>query len=287
MVKRTLKAIWKEFIYGGHLLSLGAVSIVFTSAVLLNIKITWDFLLIVYLGIQSIYLYNRYKEYKKDFLTNPERTKHIGKYVKYIPLIIFLFFVIIFSILIYHKNFLALFLGLFLLIMGLLYTKIFKNLTQKILGFKSFFVSLMWALLVIFLAIYYSLPFNLALLLIFIFIFLRWIVNTSFFDIKDIESDKREGLLTLANVWGEKKLINILSLLAILAIVPIIIGVYLKLFPIFSLMLVFTIPYTFYYLKKSQDKKTNTAFLYNVIVDGEFILWSIFVLIGKVIFYYL
>jgi 4-hydroxybenzoate polyprenyltransferase len=279
--KKILKIIWNEFVYGGHLLSLGAVSIVFTSSILLNLKITWDFLLIVYLGAQSIYLYDRYKGFKKDILTNPERTKHIEKYVKYILPILFFFFLIIFLILIYHKNFLALFLGLFLLTIGLLYSIIFKNFTRKIIGFKNFFVSLIWAMLVIFLAVYYSLSFNLALFLLFIFIFFRFIINVGFFDVKDIENDKKDGLLTLANVLGQEKLINILKLFSILVIMPIIIGVYLDVFPLFSLMLLFTIPYTFYYLKKSQDKKMDTSFLYNVIVDGEFILWSFFILLGK------
>mgnify|MGYP001562821980 CR=1 FL=1 len=78
VIEKILKTIWKEFVYGGHLLSLGAASIVFTSAILLEIKITWDCLLVVYLGAQIIYLYNRYKEFKKDSLTNPENIKGIN-----------------------------------------------------------------------------------------------------------------------------------------------------------------------------------------------------------------
>ena len=280
-IKKIFKSIWDEFIYGGHLVSLGAVSVVFTASLLLNIKITWDFLLIIYLGTESVYLYNRYKEFRSDFLTNPERTEYIKKYIKIIPLIIFLFFLIGFSILIYHKNFPALFFAVFLLIIGLLYSEVFKGFTRKALGFKSFFVSLIWALLVVFLAIYYFLPLNLSLFLIFSFVLLRLIVNTSFFDIKDIETDKREDLLTLANILGPKKIIRILSSITILAVVPIISGVYLKLFPQSSIMLLFTIPYTFYYFKKSQNKKINASFLYNVIVDGEFILWPFFILIGE------
>ena len=75
-LKKILNSIWNEFVYGGHLLSLGAVSIVYTASILLDIRITWDFLLVVYLGTESVYLYNRFKEYKVDFLTNPERTEH-------------------------------------------------------------------------------------------------------------------------------------------------------------------------------------------------------------------
>jgi len=280
-IKKILKSIWDEFVYGGHLLSLGAVSVVFTASFLLNIKITWDFLLIVYLGTESVYLYNRYKEFRTDFLTNPERTEYIKKYIKIIPLIIFFFSLIISLILIYHKNFSALFFAVFLLIIGLLYSEIFKGFTQKIVGFKSFFVSLMWALLVIFLAIYYSLSLGLILFLIFVFIFLKCFVITSFFDIKDTEGDRKEGLLTLVNVLGQKKLVDILNLTTVLAVIPIILGFHLKLFPQSSIMLLFTIPYSFYYLKKSQNKKINTSFLYNVIVDGEPILWLFLILIGE------
>ena len=281
-IKKFLEIIWNEFVYGGHLLSLGAVSIVLTSAILLDSKITWDFLLIVYLGVQSIYLYDRYRGFKKDALTNPERTKHIEKYVKYIPLIILFFSFIIVAIVIYF-NIRALPFIILMLLLGLFYSISLKKLTQKIVGFKTFFVSLMWALLVMVLAIYYSLLFNLALFFIFIFIFLKCFIIISFFDIKDIESDKKEGLLTLANVWGQKKLIDILKLITLLAIIPIILGFYLGLLPLFSLMLIFTIPYTFYYLKKSKDKKTDISFLNNVIADGEPILWLFLILFGKIL----
>lgn len=283
MITKFLKSIWNEFVYGGHLLSLGAASIVFTSAILLGIKITWDCLLVVYLGAQIIYLYNRYKEFQKDSLTNPERTKHIKKYIKYTPLIIFCFIVILVGILIYFNKIVSLFFGLIMLFLGLFYSISLKNLTKKIIAFKTIFVSLMWALLVIFLAIYYSFPLNLAVVLVFVFIFLRLFINTNFFDIKDIESDKKEGLLTTPIVLGQKKLINMLSVVSVLSIIPIGIGLYYKLFPTFSIMLLFTIFYTFLYFQKIKNKNFNTDFLFSVWVDGEYLLWSVFILIGKFI----
>jgi len=281
LVKKIFTSIWNEFIYGGHLLSFGAVSIVFTSAILLGIKITWDCLLVVYLGCQIIYLYNRYREFEKDILTNPERTRHIEKYIKYTPLIILFFLLIIVGLLLYLNKTIVLLFSLILLFLGLLYTTVFKGLTKKTPAFKSFFVSLMWALLAIFLILYYSFPLNLAVIFIFIFIFLRWFVNTGFFDIKDIESDKKEGLLTLPIMLGKKKLLYLLGLISFFAIVPLVYGFYFKLFPAYSLMLLFTVPYTFYYFKELNDGKVNTSFLYTVIVDGEFILWTVFILIGK------
>ena len=192
-IKDVLQSIWNEFIYGGHLLSLGASSIVFTSALLLEIKITWDCLLMVYLGMESAYLYNRYKDFKKDLLTNPERTRYLERYISKIPLIICIFAALIVGLLIHFTNLKAILFTLFLLLMSFLYSKIFKALTAKILGFKNIFVSLMWGSLVIFLVVYYSLPLQTSVLLVFLFVFLRFFINTSFFDIKDIESDKKEN----------------------------------------------------------------------------------------------
>ena len=281
VIEKIVNSIWNEFVYGGHLLSFGAVSIVYAASILLDIRITWDFLLVVYLGTESVYLYNRFKEYKVDFLTNPERTEHIKKYVKYIPFIIFLmtFSAIVFVV--YFNKISALTFGLLLLIIGLLYSLFFKKITEKIIAFKSFFISLMWSLLVLFLAIYYSAPINLALFLFSVFVFLRFFVSVSFFDIKDIKTDKQEGLKTLAVVLKQSTLWQFLSIIAILAVLPLIIGVYLRILPISSLMLFLTIPYTFFYFKQLENKNISPYFLYNVIVDGEFIFWLFFVLIGK------
>jgi len=281
VIEKIVNSIWNEFVYGGHLLSFGAVSIVYTASILLDIRITWDFLLVVYLGTESVYLYNRFKEYKVDFLTNPERTEHIKKYVKYIPFIIFLMTFSAIVMVVYFNKISALILGLLLLILGLFYSLFFKKITEKIIAFKSFFISLMWSLLVLFLAIYYSAPINLALFLFSVFVFLRFFVSVSFFDIKDIKTDKQEGLKTLAVVLKQSTLWQFLSIIAILAVLPLIIGVYLRVLPISSLMLFLTIPYTFFYFKQLENKNISPYFLYNVIVDGEFIFWLFFVLIGK------
>jgi hypothetical protein len=180
-IKKLFESIWNEFVYGGHLLSLGAVSIVYTAAILLGIKITWDFLVIVYLGIYTPYLYNRYKEFNKDFLTNPERTKHIGRYVKYIPLMISFFTLIIIGIFLYFNKIPALLFAIFLLFLSFSYSILFKGLSKKIVGFKNFYISLSWALLAVLLAIYYSFSLNLAIFLIVIFYFFEISFKYNFF----------------------------------------------------------------------------------------------------------
>ena len=271
---------YNEFVYGGHLLSLGVVSMVFTSAILLDIKITLDFLLIIYLTNYIIYLYNRYKEFKNDYLTNFKRTLYIKKYIRYTPLIIFVFILVILFIFIYFQKFFALYFWLFLIFFGLLYSYFFKKITTNIIGFKSFYVSAMSALLVFFLAFYYFSLINISLILIAIFVFFKCLISTSFYDIKDIKSDRREKLLTFAIILGREKIKWFLYLVSILALLPIIIGVYFKLLPILSLVLFFTIPVSFYFLNKIKRDVKNVAYLSEIAIGVEKISWTFFILLG-------
>lgn len=282
-VKNILKLLWNEFVYGGHLISLGAVSVVFTSAILLHIKITWDCLVVVYLGAQAVYLYYQFQDIERDFLTNPERCQHVKKYIKIIPLMTTCFILISLGILFYFNKFSNLVFYFLVVSLSLLYNKFLKKITKKVVAFKNFLISLAQTLSVVFLAIYYSFEANLSLLLILIFVYLRWFTNTAFLDLKDVRTDKKEGLLTLPIVLKGEGLMNILSLTTILSVIPIIYGFYLKVFPPSSLMLLLTVPYSFYYFGKLKKKEVNTNFLYNVLVNGEFIFWTFFVALGELL----
>ena len=277
---KILKAIWNELIYGGHLLPLGAVSIVYTSAVLLGIKITWDCLIVVLLGMEAAYLYNRYKELDIDSLTNLDRVKHLKKNIKYIPFLIFLYIFLTIIFLIYFNKLSIAIFGFIIFVTSLLYTVFFKNWTKKIIGFKDIFIGLIWASLVFFLSLYYSYPFLIPQILIFIFICLRCFMGTSLYDIKDIESDKKEKLLTPAIVFGEKKLMYFLKIINILSLTPIVIGVFLGIFPKFSLMLLFLILFSFYFFEKAEKEKINIAYLSEIAIGVEKLSWSLLILIG-------
>jgi 4-hydroxybenzoate polyprenyltransferase len=218
-------SIIKKFAYGGYLHSVGAVSAVFVSAVLLGIKITWDGLLAVYLFVQPIYSYDRLAGLKKDFLTNPERSQYVQKSIKTILFIIISHIMLFVGLLLYFGKIFNLIFGLGLLAFGLLYNKYFKKITKKIIAFKNFFVATFWVLFVLFMAVYYSFPLtNLGLLLILIFVFLKTLIMQIFFDIKDIESDKKENLLTLPIILGKEKITKLLNIGAIISALPIIIG---------------------------------------------------------------
>lgn len=282
-IKKIFKFVWNEFIYSGHLISLGAVSIVFTSAILLDIKITWDCLIIIYLLTFSCLLYNRYKEQKIDILINSTRTKYLVKYFDYIFLIIFFSVLISIGILLYYYKILVLLYFIFLFLFSLCYTKYLKTFTWKIKFFKNICFSLIASLLLVFLIFYYSYPFlNIPFALIFIFIFLRMFVNTVFLDIKDMQSDRKIELLTFPILFGKEKTLIFLKGVTILSVLPIIFGVCFDLLPKFSLILLLIIPYSFYYFNKSRIEK-NFYLVNYFLADMEFILWTIFILLAKVL----
>lgn len=282
--RKALKVIQNQFVYGGHLTSLASVSVVFTSAILLNIKITCGCLAVIYLDTYSVYLYNFYKEFRSDILTNPKRCQHLKIYFQMIPLIIIFSVLVSAGILLYFDKIYALLLNFFLLFIGFSYSIFFKKLTKKIIAFKNLFVSFSWTLLILFLIVYYSFPLNFSVFLILIFIYLRVFIREIFLDIRDIKSDTKKQLLVLPSVFEKNKLINILFLISTLSFIPIIFGSYFKLFPEFSLMLLFLVPYSLYCSKKTKSRKVNVNFLYNILIEGEYILWLPLILLGKFLF---
>jgi 4-hydroxybenzoate polyprenyltransferase len=276
---RVIRKIWDEFVYSSHLVALGDALALYVLSLILNINITISFFIVVYLSILAINFFNRCKDIDQDNLTNPERSTSVSKYFKFMPYIMgFLFLVSVF-ITALCAPFNALIFMLFLFGLGIFYSIYLKSVTRKVIGFKNFMTALPYALLVIFLSLFYNTPIALSTILITIFYFIRIFVNTTFFDIKDIKSDKLEGLRTFPVVYGENKTKKILLALNIISALPIFIGIYFKVLPLYSIGILVTIFYVLIYLTNKKSYKQRV--LYNVIVDGEFIFWPLYILICR------
>ncbi len=275
--------LWNEFIYGGHWLSIGASAIALSIIFLLNISIKWEFLLIAYLGTQCIYNYNHFKELELDMLTNTNRSKHLQKYQKYGKTIISIYGICYILLLFFYGNISSIIFGSFLLFLGLFFSLAIKPLFKKIIGFKLIYTSFSWALLVPFTVIYHSYKIDFLLIIFFIFAFFRIIITTTFFDIKDMELDKKIGLTTLPIIFGREKCIDFLQIFNLISISPIIIGIFLKLLPLHAFLLVFLFFYSFYYIQKSRNQEIDISNLSYVVVDGEFYYWPFLLVIGFIL----
>lgn len=282
-IKNVSKKIWDEFVYGGHFLALGDSVALYVMAVILQVPVTWSFLVVIYLCVFAANLFNRSDESGHDKLTNPVRVDVMNKYVKYFYPIVLSCLVVSIGLILYYANFNTLLFAIFIFVISMLYTTLFKKLTKYVVGFKSYIAALFYALMVFLLTFYYSSPVNSAVVLIFVFYYLRIFISNAACDVKDIASDKKRGLKTIAISLGEDGAMKFLNILNVLSGSLIVWGVYTKMLPSFSLALLLTIPYASYYFYL--NAKTNSKeFFTNAVVDGEFLLWLLFLLIGKAIF---
>lgn len=279
-----IKRMIKEFVYGGHLLSLGATGIVLTVILLLNYPIYLIALLIPYLSSQVVYSYNHFREIDFDINSNPERANHIQSQKKWMGLFLSVYIISLLACLITTNVGTFVFVTL-VVIGGILYTEYFKKQSNHLVtGFKNFYTSFFWALTILLVPLYYGEKFDLVQAILFIFIFLRWVVNSAFFDIKDIESDRRRKLKTFAVSFGKHKTIYLLQVVNLISALPLILGYFLGFLNIESLFLLITVAYGAYYLIKAlslEGKKLRT--LSYIVVDAEYLFWPIMILFARLV----
>lgn len=282
--KNYLTSIFYEFVMGGHLTALGASGIVLTIILILNFKISFVPVLIAYLLSQVVYSYNHFKEASLDIQTNPERARHIQSKLPKSRKILFMYSFFLFITLLLG-NIQTAFITAFILLGGIMYTEYFKGNTNRYFtGFKSVYISTFWSLLVFLVPLYYQNEISFGILLIAGFLFMKGIVNSTFFDIKDISSDSKQGVRTIPVLIGKNKTILLLQGLNLLSVIPLIIAVQFNLLPDEVLLLIFAIAYSLCYLliAKFLNEK-NIRNLSYIVVDAECIFWPLLVYIGKLV----
>jgi 4-hydroxybenzoate polyprenyltransferase len=276
---------WNEFVHGGHWFSISASALAFSTMILLSINIKWELLVIVYLLFQAIYNYNHYKEIEIDSLSNSDRSKHLKKYPRFFLSTTTFYSIGFLCLLFYFGTFTSFLFGLVLLLIGLLFTILFKKVTKKLMGFKTFYTSFSLSLLIFFTALYCSYEINLLLFKLFLFFSLRFVVGASFSDIKDMDADKKQNLLTFAVYFGKDRFLTFLHILNFITFVPLFITLIEESLS-FLLFLIFTCIYTFYFIQRAKNPKVDIHYLTSIIVDGEFIFWPFFLFIGFILLKY-
>jgi len=264
--------IIKEVIYGCHLLALGIAGLVVISALILGQQISWEYPIIIYLITYLAYLLNRYREFEKDLSGNPERTKHLKEYYSYVPNIIktILIFIVLLSFL--TRDFRKIILIIILCLSAIIYSFGLKEISRKLFLFKNFFVTSEWVLPLLLLPIYYSSSYTFSLLFFSFFTFLKGFLTNIFFDLKDIEIDRTEGLLTLPVIVGEEKTIFTLIAFTPIPFLVLAFGIYQGILPSVFLILLLSVFFDYAYLLTALKHKISFSKLY-FIAGSEFFFW--------------
>jgi 4-hydroxybenzoate polyprenyltransferase len=287
-IKNIFHNLWDEFVYGAHLTAFASAALVLTVIILLNIPINFLAIITAYLTTFIVYSFNYIKELEDDIVTDPTKVSFLesrkNKYKLIITLYIILDIVLLclsFSI---YGNFGFIIFILILLSGGILYTIVFKVLTKYIPGFKSIYCTALWAYAGSFyVTFFYSETFNALYGFMFIFMFIKLLINAIFFDIKDMDSDKKNSLKTIPLLMGKSRTILFLSVLNIVSLIILLYGVYTNYIPLYGISLAIFFIYTEYYLLKglTSDQKSIVRYTY-VMADAEFIIWPFIIFVSKI-----
>lgn len=280
-LKHFISDIFNEFVYGSHLVSLGAIGIVLSIVFIFEKDIQYVILLVSYLVIQIIYTYNHFREIQFDLNSNPERSAYINSKMGWVRFSLILYSVLL-VIFLFFTNLLTSLLVFVIVLIGILYTEYLKHV--QIWGFKNYTASFFWSLMILLVPFFYGVDDALPYLYLVTFIFIRGVINTTFFDLKDIEDDRLNGVKTFPVYFGKRNALYMLHFLNFVSFLPLFIGVYTRDLPLSTVFLSVTIFVgAIYLLKGRYMDDAKLRFISYVIVDGEYLFWPLAVIFGRLL----
>ena len=277
--------VYRELVYGGHLLALGTSSMAATSAWIMGNAPTWDLLLMAYLFSLGGYSINRFSDFEEDAVSHPDRTAYLKGRVGSLKAISAACFALGYLLALLRN---LIFFGALLapLALALAYS-VGSGRMKGALGFsrlkeatlvKNLTVSFGWSLVPVLVGLYYmQLP--LAILALSPFVFLRIMVNTIFFDQRDAAADAAFGVRTLPVRMGMAASSRVMDVLDLASGAYLIGVVAWGLVPLFAGALVVFVPYSFAYRLYSRAGKHKDS-VRDFVADGEYILWGVVTCIG-------
>lgn len=253
-------------------LSIGGFLKAYYSFFLFGALIKWDLLLATFLVVFAVYCMNKLTDKEEDSVNSPERVSFIQGKEKILGFSVALsyFTAIIIGIL---ESIFAMLIILFPLFAGIMYSiKIHSKIPRlkDIIAVKNIITALSWAVIVTFLPLInlseVPLVFTLS---IFYFFFVKSFVNTVIFDVKDVEGDEKNGIITIPVRIGKLKTKKLLSAFT-LSLIPVI-----SLLLIFGLSIdifitmVFGVINTYWYIHYACNNVKINGQIMQLVVHGE------------------
>ena len=280
-------AAYKELVYGGHLLALGTSSMAATAALVMGRTPTWDLLLMAYLFSFGGYSINRISDFGQDAVSHPDRTAYLKNRIGWLKGAVVACFGLGYF-LAFFRSF-VFFVGLLIpLLLALAYSigserlkgRIGVSRLKEATLVKNVTVSFGWSLVPFLVGLYY-LQLPAAIFALAPFIFLRLMVNTIFFDQRDMEADASFGVKTLPvtmGMAGSSRVMDALDLASGAYLACIVVG---GLVPVFTVGLLVFVPYSFAYRLYAKSGKHRDS-VRDLVADGEYLLWGVVTYLGHI-----
>jgi 4-hydroxybenzoate polyprenyltransferase len=250
---------------------------------------TLPLLVMAYLFSFGAYMLNRASDVGEDSISNPGRTTYLSGRKKYLPAIVAGSFVLGYALAAMRNAvfFTALLLPLLLALAYSVGSTRLARLTgakrlKDALLVKNVAISFGWALIPVLVGLYFfAVP--LLLYAMGVIIFLRLLVNTILFDVRDVEGDKMFGVRTVPTVYGQGKAYTLMTVFDLLSALGVVLLVFSGALPLYALSLLVFNAYSFFYRALARRPGINLNFVCDVIADGEYLLWGPVIYIGKLL----
>jgi len=244
--------------------------LLYFSFLLYGIKYNFNLLLASFFITFVVYSFDKIscidEDYKRMqnrsiFIYNNKNLILFGIFISYISAFIFTLITNLYALIIIH----------FPLLIGMIYSrKIFNVRLKNIIGIKNIVVALSWTIIGTFLPLVINSKEIIIIFFVFYYIFIKLLINTIIFDIRDIKGDSMNGVITIPVFLGLKKSKNLLLILNSTLILWLIFSN--NLFYKYFYILIFTIIYGYLYILYFCKNNKMIGKSLDIFVDGEFII---------------
>ena len=253
-------------------LAASGVCKLYLSFLLYDIAPRWNLLAATFLLVFSVYGLNKLTDIKEDKINNPERVKYVEKAARVLEYSVPLSFIlsVILSIL---TSPWAVLIVLFPIVSGILYS---IRITPKyprlkdVTGVKNLIIAITWAngtAFLPYLAVRSVTPQK--VILVYYFFFMKSLINTLLFDIRDMEGDKINGINTIPVKFGLGESRILLLVLNSTFIPWLLVAYRMGYFAVYLPALVFAILNGYVYILYFTRRGRNPGKGLDVWVDGE------------------
>ena len=267
-----IKSLISFLLASSIFLAIGGFLKAYYSFFLFGALANWGLLLATFLVVFAVYCMNKLTDKEEDAVNSPERVSFISGKEKILSfaVVISYFTAIILGIL---ESIFAMLVLLVPLFAGIIYSiKLHPKIPRlkDILGVKNIITALSWAVGTTFLPLFSLNGTSLIFVIsIFYFFFVKSFVNTVIFDVKDIEGDSKNGIITIPVRIGKLKTRNLLSVLT-LSLIPVVLillsyGLSISIF----ITMVFGVINTYWYTHYACDSSKINGRNMQLLVHGE------------------
>ena len=254
------------------------VAVLYVSFLLQSIVSSALLLIATFFLTISVYSLNKVTDLEEDLVNLPDRARFVKKNRDYL-LFASLESINIAVILVFFANPYAIPVILFPFYVGLFYSTGMRRLRIKdALLLKNIMVALAatTAAVLLPLAVHTTIPF--IVLLVGYFIFLKCFINTVLFDVRDIEGDRKAGVLTIPISLGTKKTRNALLLLNSTLAVWVAFAIFQGLFYPYQIVLILSVLYGYWCILRCTRVDAKASKLFDLLVDGEWVILALYAL---------